>query len=840
MRVGFWGNDWYAGLAVTLVFVLAAGIYPLPQLEGRAYDLGVRYAPQRSAHGSVVVVAVDEASLARFGPWPWPHELMAEFHTRLVAARPAVVGYALPFDQPQDEHALTVLRELQAAAQKTPGRGAAWLQQARQRLEGDRALAASFRKGGNVVLAAPFQVRSSPASTPAALIPALREQAFENVRRSPLPRYVSAWIPTGTPLAADRVRAPLPVLAQAAAGIGLGPASPLDGVARGVPLALAHGSEYLPSFSLLVTARALRVRPQAMTLELGRGVRLGKTWLATDGRLHMHPVFYRPREGKGPFTVFSFHDLHAQKVGPGALRNKIVLVGPTARALTEWADTPLGEPMAPVMVTAHAVSSMLHGDLFRSSTLALAGRVAAFVLVALYLMFILPGLRPRVGLALSALLLAVLVYTELVLLVVEHIWMPLMVPAAALLAGHLVLTAKRRVQERLETFQGELAEANRMLGLSFQAQGQLDMAFDRFRKSRLDRSLMELLYSLALDYERKRQFNKAHNVYQYLLSHDRKFRDVAERLERSRALEETAALGFGPVNRTSGTLIVDGEGVQKPMLGRYEIQQELARGGMGVVYLGKDPKLSRVLAIKTLALSQEFQGERLQEVKERFFREAKTAARLNHPNIVTIYDVGDEEDFAYIAMDYMEGEALSVYCAKDNLLPLDELLAVMVQVAGALDYAHGERIVHRDIKPANIIYDREKGIAKVTDFGVACLIDSRVTKTGIALGTPSYMSPEQLADNRNIDGRSDLFSLGVTFYELLTGELPFDDESLSGLMYKIANKKHQDVRKLRPELPACVSTITNRALTKELKKRYQTAAEMTQALQDCRGKAGDT
>lgn len=838
MRAPFWGKDWFTGLAVTLVFALAAGLYPLRHLEGRVYDLAVRYAPQRPANEAVVVVAVDDASLERLGPWPWPRRLLAQANNSLAAARPAAIAYALPLDEAQNEQALAVLREVQEAARRGGGRSAVpWLQRAERGLQSDHALAGSFKRTGNVILAAWYRPRLTPGANASPLAHELTQLARANVRPLPLPRQVAQWLDIGTPLVADRVHTPLPLIAQAAAGTGLGPATPLDGVARAVPLVLAHGEQYLPSFALLATAQALRVRPQRIGVELGRGVHLGKTWLATDVRLQAYPFFYRSGADNTPFSVIPFHDVVAQKFSARALRNKVVLIGATATTLAEPLRTPIGEPMAPVMITAHAVASMLNGDLYRSTPLSLAGRVGAFVLVALYLMFILPGLRPRVGLALTALLLAVLFYTEFVLLLVEHIWMPLMVPAAALLLGHLLLRGKRRVQERVEAFQGDLSEANRMLGLSFQAQGQLDMAFDRLRKCRIDDSLMELLYSLALDYERKRQFNKAHNVYQYLATHDRRFRDIEERIERSRALEETAALGLGPVTRTTGSLIVEGEGVQKPMLGRYEIQQELARGGMGVVYLGKDPKLSRVLAIKTLALSQEFQGERLQEVKERFFREAKTAARLNHPNIVTIYDVGDEEDFAYIAMDYMEGEPLSTYCDSDNLLPLDELLDVMAQVADALAYAHGERIVHRDIKPANIIYDREKGIARVTDFGVACLVDSRVTKTGIALGTPSYMSPEQLADNRNIDGRSDLFSLGVTFYELLTGELPFDDESLSALMYKIANKKHQDPRKLRSELPACVSTIVNRALSKELKKRYQTAAEMAEALRSCSDKS---
>jgi len=272
--------------------------------------------------------------------------------------------------------------------------------------------------------------------------------------------------------------------------------------------------------------------------------------------------------------------------------------------------------------------------------------------------------------------------------------------------------------------------------------------------------------------------------------------------------------------------------VQKPMLGRYTIERELGRGAMGMVFLGKDPKIGRTVAIKTMMLSQEFEGEKLDEIKERFFREAETAGRLNHPNIVTIYDVGEDEDLSYIAMDYLKGDNLLAYCKSDTLLPVREIFEVLLKVADALEYAHNNGVVHRDIKPANILYDRETGVMKVTDFGVACLTDSSKTKTGTILGSPSYMSPEQLAGLK-VDGRSDLFSLGVTLYQMLTGELPFIGESLASLMYKIANEKHPDVRLFRPDLPACVSRIINKALAKDAAKRFNTGERFGNAIERC-------
>jgi len=302
-------------------------------------------------------------------------------------------------------------------------------------------------------------------------------------------------------------------------------------------------------------------------------------------------------------------------------------------------------------------------------------------------------------------------------------------------------------------------------------------------------------------------------------------------MNRARAMSETVMLGGGG-GHPGGTLILAGGGVEKPMLGRYQVEKELGKGAMGVVYQGKDPKIGRVVAIKTLALSQEFEASELKDVKERFFREAETAGRLTHPNIVTIYDAGDEHDLAYIAMEFLKGKDLTPYNKPGNLLPLEKAMSIAARVAEALAYAHKNNVVHRDIKPANIMYEPNTDSVKVTDFGIARITDSSRTKTGMVLGTPSYMSPEQLA-GRKIEGRSDLFSLGVTFYQLACGRLPFEGESMAQLMFKIANEAHVDIRTHNPQLPACVAAIVNKSLAKDPNQRYQDGEQMAKALQLC-------
>jgi serine/threonine-protein kinase len=199
---------------------------------------------------------------------------------------------------------------------------------------------------------------------------------------------------------------------------------------------------------------------------------------------------------------------------------------------------------------------------------------------------------------------------------------------------------------------------------------------------------------------------------------------------------------------------------------------------------------------------------------------------------VTIYDVGEDHDLAYIAMDFLQGQDLSVYTKPDKLLPLDDVFFIVSKIAEALDYGQNHGVVHRDIKPANVMYEPRKKVVKVTDFGVACLTDVSKTKTGTILGTPSYMSPEQLA-GKKVDGRSDLFSLGVMFFQLVTGELPFIGDSMANLMYKISTEKHPDVRMFRPELSSCVTKIIDLALQKDVDKRFQSGEKMALAFRRC-------
>ena len=269
----------------------------------------------------------------------------------------------------------------------------------------------------------------------------------------------------------------------------------------------------------------------------------------------------------------------------------------------------------------------------------------------------------------------------------------------------------------------------------------------------------------------------------------------------------------------------------RPTFGRYRILKELGRGAMGVVYLGKDPTIQRFVAIKTMRLDQVGDADEVKDIKERFFREAESTGRLMHPNIVTIYDAGEEEGVGYIAMEHVDGTTLTGWCRKGSLLPVQRVVEIVTKVADALDYAHSQGVVHRDIKPANIMVTTN-GIVKVMDFGIARITSSTKTQTGTIMGSPSYMSPEQVSGAK-VDGRSDIFSLGVVLFELLTGTAPFDAEHVSAVLFKIAHESHPSVKAIRPELPPCTETILTRALHKEPLNRYHRARDLAQDLRKC-------
>ena len=265
-------------------------------------------------------------------------------------------------------------------------------------------------------------------------------------------------------------------------------------------------------------------------------------------------------------------------------------------------------------------------------------------------------------------------------------------------------------------------------------------------------------------------------------------------------------------------------------LARYRRERLLGQGSMGEVWLATNLDTNQPVALKQLALTREFSPEDRADVRARFMREAAAAAHLRHPDILQILEAGEEGDDAWIVMEYVRGHDLSHFSRIGHLLPVPAAIRLGIRLARALGHAHSQGVVHRDIKPANVMYDRDGDALKIMDFGIARLADGSRTRTGLVLGTPSFMSPEQLAGLK-VDGRSDLYSLGVMLYQLLTGNLPHQADSMARLMQMIAAQPPPDVRHFRAELPESLAMVLALALEKRPELRYHSGEQLAGDLQ---------
>jgi CHASE2 domain-containing sensor protein len=821
-----WRADWFAGVAIVVaVIVLHIATDFIGTLERRFYDFAST-STTRQPSDRIAVIAIDDESIANIGRWPWPRDIHAKLIDQLSAAKAKTIVHTVFFFESQVDPGLVFIRKIKdilAVPGDVPGQTeqiGQLIADAEVALDTDAVLAKSMLKAGNVLVPSIFTLgeQQGNADNPLPSF-ALKSAIDENA---------------GFSMSASRGQQPIELIGAAAAGIGhLNQLRDVDGAVRLEPLLVNYYGKAVPSMALLAAMKSLNLTSADVKLNAGESVQLGKLRVKTDEAALMLPQFYKARDGKPAFAVDSFYDVLTGKIPAAKYADKIVIIGATANGVGIQFPVPGTASLSPAETIAHITSSILSEHFIVQPAWGVWATFAIFLVVSAYIIAALPRLSAGAAATVTLVFFVALLVVEFGLLSVAATWLKLVFPATLLVLGHLALTTKRFLMTEAGKVKAdeESAETNRMMGLALQGQGQLDMAFDRFRRVPMADPVMGNLYSLALDFERKRQFNKAEAVYQHMAAFDKNYKDIQAKLNRAKNLSETVMLGGG-ASHPGGTMLLEGGAVEKPMLGRYQVEKELGKGAMGVVYLGKDPKIGRVVAIKTMALSQEFAGEELTDARERFFREAETAGRLQHQNIVTIFDAGEEHDLAYIAMEFLKGSDLSDFCKGDHLLPVATVVSIVARVAEALAYAHLQHVVHRDIKPANIMYERESDTVKVTDFGIARITDSSKTKTGLVLGTPSFMSPEQLA-GKKVDGRSDIYSLGVMLFQMLAGVLPFRGDSMAELMYKIANEEAPNIRVIRPELPDALADVVARSLSKRPETRYQEGGQFAADLRAC-------
>jgi CHASE2 domain-containing sensor protein/tRNA A-37 threonylcarbamoyl transferase component Bud32 len=812
------------GIIISCIFILFSflSFNVSEYLERVLYGVEMRLAltPSMGA-GKIAIVNIDEKSLDQLGSWPWPRSVIAEMIDILEDNGARLIGLDLMFDKREKNQGLEEFRRLyeEALTKAGPETPDAWLvkrlAEIEQKLDNDRLLIQAIKNAGNVIL----PVTGTFGEYYTELV--LTEDSVVNE---------NSIILTGTQTrkkdypCVNKLTTPFPELVSNSHGLGhinLSPDRLMDG--RIHLLLFDYRGHFIPSMAFRLALEYVGLKYDEIAVQDNR-IQFSESLIPLQGG----EILIKFKGGRRSFPYYSFVDIMKVKKVPAVFEDKIVLLGYTAGD-SATVNTPVDPKMPRVEFIANAIEDLLNGSYLRRPASMPYIEGLFLLLIIMFSSFVLPRSVQINRVIIVGGLLLFVILIGIISFVTLDIWFKTVYICLALATLYVEVSIIDLIatQRTIKTRSKEFLESNRMLGLSFQSQGLLDLAFEKFRNCPLDASMKDVIYNLGLDYERKRMINKAIAVYEYIVQNDRSFRDLNERIPKLKKV-----IGSFPASDSKGKkeqkiLVVDDLEI-KPTVGRYEIIREIGQGAMGIVYEAMDPKIHRRLAIKTIRFSDEFEETRVKEIKNRFFQEAEIAGKLSHPSIVSIHDVGEDYDLTFLAMEFLEGDDLRQYCKKGRLLPLRKVLSIGSEVAMALDYAHSKGIIHRDVKPGNIML-LKNGKIKVTDFGIAKAISSSQTKSGVVLGTPNYMSPEQV-NGQKMDGRSDIFSLGGVLFELLTGQVPFHGKNMTNLLYQITQVKNPSAREINPKVPKVCEQIIDKAMEKDPDNRFQTGAELAKYL----------
>ncbi len=826
-------------LATLILTTMLLRLPPLVNLESAHFDFWAEhFRPPDDL--PIAIVAIDDKSVRQMGDWSWSRSKVTELVKQLSAHEAQALGICLLYSQPDINPGRQEIQSLSAEIAEHKFKGGRkttqflerLLSQSERNLNHDQQLISSIRRARNVVLPIRFgfdQAESSDEAPSGLLkINSLKTPVAIEQRTAALITKTSTWRPSGNgPAMAYSVRPTFAELAGKASALGhLNMVPDADGCLRYLPLFIDYRGRLYPALALQLALKQIGISIRDVTIHKDT---YGAPLLSAGHlRIPMDPTFRLLINHNSDWAserIHAFSDVLDGTLDAAFFRDKIVLVGITAEDMAPTYRLGNQAGVSEVEITANALARILSPARLSRPSWAMLLEIVILLYFACLLTFVVPRVNLRIGAFILLFFLATWYAAGVGLLLGYGYWIKPYGPVLLAVVGFVILQLTTLSRKRQE----ERMESCKTLGLSYQGQGMLDMAFDQYRQCPVkDESVRNLLYNLALDFERKRMFNKAMAIYRHIQTGG-VFKDIKKRMARLAALDNPLAATLA-ASKGEPTLQMD-DSEAKPVFGRYEILSELGHGAMGTVYLGRDPKINRKVAIKTLAYAEVEESE-LPEVKARFFREAEAAGQLSHPNIVSIYDAGEEHDMAYIAMELLKGKDLTHQRKPGKLLSVGRVLTIVADVTAALDYAHGQGVIHRDIKPGNIMLLKD-GRVKVTDFGIARVVDSTATRTGIILGTPSYMSPEQVTDKK-LDGRSDLFALGIVFYELLAGTKPFKGDNISATMHAIIHTPHPPLKEIVSDIPDCVAAIVDKMLAKGLSRRFKSAAHALKAIEACR------
>lgn len=826
-RPTFWKQDWaWAVLTIGVVSWLHTSTDLAQWPQQWLYDRAITSTTTAVPTSEVALVMIDEASQARHGRAPWPRDLHARLIDRLVQA--SVVVDTEPFIGHESERALAELQHLHATIAADPVLARypelpAMLERSELNLDGDARLAASLERHQRTLLS----------------LAALPESALSAAPLLSKGQPAGARTPAGAPLAAPW---PLPRLRDAAAGVGHAEIqTDPDDVLRRHELQRQVGAWRVSSLAVLAAGMHRGLTPAQIDTALQSSPpRLGGRTLSVDAQGWLAPLWAAGSAAQAGLLIVSAQDVLDNPATVARLQGRIVVISHDDTGMTaRHVRLPDGRAIHPAEAFARITSSLVNGRWVQQPGWTHWAPWVLLVAVAGFVLRVLPRATRGTALALSGVTALALLLVPHLLLGQARIWMPLTLPLSGLLAGWaglilhghwLRLTPQRTATQPaliaapmadtiITTFDvmplpvpasapttQELPPAQPMHPAPDpEIEAENDPDTELTDDAGADTASMELD-----DYEKTRPIPRNQD--------DFADENAVWALERTQPLSRDEVLASAAVTAADAPR-------ELPPLGPYQLDRELGRGAMGRVYLAHDTDTGQEVAVKTLALAREFDGYALQEARQRFHREAEAARRLQHPDIVRVLKTGEAHGIAYIAMERLTGHDLTQHLRAGSLLPMATVVAIGTRIATALAHAHALGVVHRDIKPANVMIDLARGQVKVTDFGIARVSGASRTRTGLILGSPSYMSPEQIA-GRQADGRSDLYSLGVLMFHMLTGDLPLSGHTMTELMGAIANTPAPDVRSLRPSVPEALADVLGILLDKRPELRYPDGLEL--------------
>lgn len=813
------------GISITFLIILVMIFDPAPLKQFERNLLDMRFSLRGTIKDSkqVAIITIDEKSLNTLGAWPWPRHLHANLIDILNKSGAKTIAFDIYFQQPTKDILTTADIEFMTA----------------------------IKKAQNVILPTYFDFAPSKKPSHKAIISRVPEYPVEIVYPELLNEYPM--------VKGKNFFSSFSKLNQAALGLGhINMITDDDGILRNELLIVQYEDRYMPSLALRTAQAYLDV--DRIQLIGGRGIQVGDTLIPISPVEINHamlwgliPINYRG--GYNTFDLISFVDVLHHRFPFGAFRDKVVIIGATAGGLYDMRATPFTTVFPGVEKHATVIDNILCHDYitkpFQSDVL------SAFlcILIGLIISFSAPAMRLPYAVVTFSALVCTIIIIAYAGFIRTYLWINITYPllTASLVFISSILMQFSTAKQRAYVSNLESYDAIKRLGLAYQEKGSLELAYHTFNRLPLNTEVMTLLYHLALQLEKIRKEAIARQIYQRLYEKNPKFEDIAVRL-RGNALDlpETGTLSLPVANEPptkknaphqdpspenggvpEETIVISSAAVHQSSLkrgqtlGRYEIIKPLGKGAMGEVYLAKDETLDRNVAIKTFQFDAKIDSDSIRNIKQNLYKEAQIAAKLSHPNIVTIYDAGEDWDLSYVAMELIEGIELAEYCLPEKLLAFHSIAGIIAKIALALDYAHSHGIIHRDIKPPNIMIQNRKEI-KIMDFGMACVYEQNIGDIDIA-GTPLYMSPEQL-DGKNLDGRTDLYSLGVTLFEMLTGQKPFYSKQLRKLVHAIHTEPTPLLSGINPDIPEHFQPIINKLLEKNKLRRYASGNDLVDDL----------